>query len=104
MAGWYDEAADSGHDPAIVAARERGQFRLSTVLGDAPEFDAEAVKHRLIVTDPAESIAAINRKLQEAPYTHLVFGGGNTTPSGMRAERMYPYLERFAKEVIPAFR
>ena len=57
-----------------------------------------------VVADAAETIRTIEAKLEEAPYTHLVFGGGNTTPSGLPAAKMIPYLERFAREVIPHFR
>ena len=54
-----------------------------------------------VVGHPDEIVSTIEEKLEEAPYTHLVWGGGNTTPSGYPPEKMYPYMERFAREVIP---
>ena len=93
MEGWYEESAQSGHDPVLLDAMDRGQRGGG---GRAIEND--------VVGDPAETIKVIEAKLEEAPYTHMVFGGGNTTPSGFRAKNFYPYLERFAKEVIPHFR
>ena len=58
----------------------------------------------MVVPDASHTIHSLERKLGEAPYTHLVFGGGNTTPSGLPNSQMLPYLERFAREVIPHFR
>ncbi len=92
MAGWYEESAESGHDPVLLEAMRQGE-------GMTPPAPADAV-----VADASETIRAIEVKLEEAPYTHLVFGGGNTTPSGMPAAKMIPYLERFAREVMPHFR
>ena len=92
MAGWYEESATSGHDPVLLEAM-RGGMRMR------PPSVADYV-----VRDGSEIVAAVERKLEEAPYTHLVFGGGNTTPAGFPAEKMYPYLERFAREVIERFR
>ena len=57
-----------------------------------------------VVDDPGEIARRVEAKLDEAPYTHLVFGGGNTTPSGFPAKKMYPYMERFARGVIDRFR
>ena len=92
MAGWYEESARSGHDPVLLDLLESGK-------GMRPPGLEE-----MVVPDASHSIRAIERKLEEAPYTHLVFGGGNTTPSGLPADEMLPYLERFAREVIPHFR
>ena len=91
MDDWYEEAARSGHDaPLQRAFEERRLERL-------PGVD------EMIVETAAESIAAIETKLEEAPYTHLVFGAGSTLPAGMPLDQMAPYLERFAQEVIPPF-
>ncbi|MBW2271011.1 MAG: LLM class flavin-dependent oxidoreductase [Deltaproteobacteria bacterium] len=92
MAGWYEESALSGHDPVLLEMMESGG-------GMRPPGLEE-----MVVPDASHTIRAIERKLEEAPYTHLVFGGGNTTPSGLSAGEMFPYLERFAREVIPHFR
>ena len=92
MAGWYEESATSGHDPVLLAAMQSGQGMTPPTVDD------------MVVPDAAHTIASIERKLDEAPYTHLVFGGGNTTPSGLGNDAMLPYLERFAREVIPHFR
>jgi len=92
MAGWYEEAATSGHDPVLLESMKRGKGMTPPALADA------------VVPDASETIRAIEEKLEEAPYTHLVFGGGSTTPPGMPAAQMIPYLERFAREVIPHFR
>ncbi|MCH2169518.1 LLM class flavin-dependent oxidoreductase [Myxococcota bacterium] len=92
MAGWYEESAMSGHDPVLLDFLQSGEAMRPPGIGE------------MVVPDASHSIRAIERKLEEAPYTHLVFGGGNTTPSGLPAEEMLPYLERFAREVIPYFR
>ena len=92
MAGWYEESALSGHDPVLLKMMESGG-------GMRPPGLQE-----MVVPDASVSIRAIEKKLEEAPYTHLVFGGGNTTPSGLSPQEMLPYLERFAREVIPHFR
>jgi len=92
MAGWYEESALSGHDPVLLEMMESGG-------GMRPPGLEE-----MVVEDASHTIRAIEKKLEEAPYTHLVFGGGNTTPSGLPPEEMLPYLERFAREVIPHFR
>lgn len=92
MEGWYEEAAESGHDAPLLKS-----MREADGLGGAPTAEA------MVVSDAAQTIRAIEAKLEEAPYTHLVFGGGNTNPSGMPTSEMAPYLERFAREVIPHF-
>jgi alkanesulfonate monooxygenase SsuD/methylene tetrahydromethanopterin reductase-like flavin-dependent oxidoreductase (luciferase family) len=105
MHGWYEEAAESGHDPVLRSARERGT--AATMRGrstDPPRFDADTWQARLVTNDPNDTIAAIDRLFEHAPYTHLVVGPGDTNPLGYPAEKMYPYLERFAKEVIPHFK
>ena len=94
MNGWYEESATSGHDPALLRAmqdRRPGQGRVWDLSG-------------FVVSSADTIVQRIEEKREEVPYTHLVWGGGNTTPSGYPPERMYPYLERFAKEVIPRFR
>ena len=94
MAGWYEESAESGHDPTLLEALRR--------MGPAarPRSDVSS----FVVSDASQIVKRIEAKLEEAPYTHLVWGGGNTTPSGFPAKKMYPYMERFAREVIPRFR
>jgi probable F420-dependent oxidoreductase len=92
MSGWYEESALSGHDPVLKEAIEKGQGMIPPTLDD------------MVVPDASHTIRSLEKKLTEAPYTHLVFGGGNTTPSGLPNSQMLPYLERFAREVIPHFR
>ena len=41
----------------------------------------------LVVGHADEIVRTIEEKLEEAPYTHLVWGGGNTTPSGYPPRR-----------------
>lgn len=92
MKGWYEESAYSGHDPALLKVLQSKGRRTSWGLDG------------YVVDDAGEIVRRIDAKLEEVPYTHLVFGGGNTTPSGLPAKKMYPYMERFAHEVISRYR
>ena len=46
-------------------------------------------------------IAGIEEWRSTVPYTHMIF---TATPAGMRTAQTTPWLERFAREVIPHFK
>jgi len=83
---WYREAADLPTDAERI--------------GRAVD-DPEARRAGYLIGPAAEVIAGIEAWKRVVPYTHMVF---TATPAGMRTEQTNPWLERFAREVIPAFR
>lgn len=86
-ARWYSEAGDLPHD------RER----IGRMVDDPDQRRAQAV-----LGDAQTCIRAIEDwRSQGIPYTHMIM---QATPAGIPPKDMYPYLEAFAKEVIPHFR
>ena len=82
---WYGEAADR---PADVA-------RLRTPA--AP--DARRAAWTIGTAD--EVAAGIRGWQQTGPYTHLLLPA---TPAGLPPAQTTPWLERFAREVLPRFK
>lgn len=83
---WYREAADLPTDESRIG-------RLVQ--------DPEIRRANYLIGNPAEVIAGIEAWRQQIPYTHLIF---TATPAGMRTAQTTPWLERFAREVMPHFR
>lgn len=83
---WYREAADLPTDAERI--------------GRAVE-DPEVRRAGYLIGPAAEVIAGIEAWRQAVPYTHMIF---TATPAGMRTDQTNVWLERFAREVIPAFR
>lgn len=83
---WYREAADLPTDAerigrAVTTAEDR---RAGYLIGTADEV-----------------VAGIKAWRNTVPYTHMIF---TATPAGMRADQTNPWLERFAREVMPRFK
>jgi probable F420-dependent oxidoreductase len=83
---WYGEAADLPTDAERIGRRvdDPDVRRAGYLLGNADEV-----------------IAGIAAWRQTVPYTHMIF---TATPAGMRTSQTNPWLERFAREVIPHFK
>jgi probable F420-dependent oxidoreductase len=82
---WFGETADLPADAARLQTPDDPDVRRSTYL-----------------IGPADEVAAALRAWQQTvPYTHLVFFA---TPGGMPPAQTTPWLERFAREVIPRFK
>jgi probable F420-dependent oxidoreductase len=83
---WYREAADLPTDAERIGrdVQDPDTRRAGYLIGSAQEV-----------------IAGIESWRQAVPYTHMIF---TATPAGMRTAQTNPWLERFAREVIPAFR
>lgn len=85
-AQWYGEAADLPTD------RER----IGKVV-----IDPDERRPQVTIGSAANCVEAIEAWRRQIPFTHLI---GTATPAGIPPRQMYPYLERFAREVIPHFR
>jgi probable F420-dependent oxidoreductase len=82
---WYKEAGDLVQDRERRVQAGPDEIRPGTVLGDA-----------------ATCIRAIEEwRGRGVPFTHLAMWG---TRPGVPTAEMTPYLERFAREVMPHFR
>ncbi|MGH2355555.1 MAG: LLM class flavin-dependent oxidoreductase [Chloroflexota bacterium] len=84
--GWYGQAGDL---PADVARLAR------------PQAGADARRAGYLIGHPEAVIAGLEAWRQAVPYTHLLF---HATPAGMRTAQTTPWLERFAREVLPHFK
>ncbi|HEY7294167.1 MAG TPA: LLM class flavin-dependent oxidoreductase [Dehalococcoidia bacterium] len=83
---WYAEAADLRTDAERIgrAVANPDERRAGYLIGGASEV-----------------IAGIEAWRRAVPFTHLIM---TATPAGMRTATTTPWLERFAREVIPHFR
>ncbi|MCC7363008.1 MAG: LLM class flavin-dependent oxidoreductase [Dehalococcoidia bacterium] len=103
---WFVSA--QGRDDAVWhEARERERYRAGT---HAPWLRAGYIQpgpgivpidQSYMVGTPAEVIRLIDAQAKELPLTDII---GWATPPGMDPQTMNPYLERFAREVMPHFR
>jgi probable F420-dependent oxidoreductase len=83
---WYGEAADLPTDAERIGR---------------PIADPDARRAGYLIGTAAEVIAGIEAWQRTVPYTHMIF---TATPAGMRTAQTNPWLERFAREVIPRFK
>jgi probable F420-dependent oxidoreductase len=82
---WYGEAADRPADVARLQTPDDPEVRRTTwTIGTADEVTA-----------------AIRGWQQTVPYTHLIFFA---TPAGLPPAQTTPWLEQFARQVIPRFK
>ncbi len=83
---WYREAADLPSDADRIgrSVADPDDLRVAYPIGTA-----------------AEVIARIETWRQTVPYTHMIF---TANPAGMRTAQTTPWLERFAREVMPHFK
>lgn len=83
---WYREAADLPTDADRIgrSVADPDDLRAAYPIGAA-----------------AEVIARIETWQQNVPYTHMIF---TANPAGMRTAQTTPWLERFAREVMPHFK
>ncbi|MGH2602826.1 MAG: LLM class flavin-dependent oxidoreductase, partial [Dehalococcoidia bacterium] len=82
---WYREAGDLPTDAAGIG---RGVA------------DPDDLRAGFRIGTAGEVIAAIEAWRQRVPYTHLIV---TANPAGMRTAQTTPWLERFAREVMPHF-
>lgn len=83
---WYREAADLPTDAE----------RIGRAVSDP-----DARRAGYLIGSASDVIAGIEAWRQTAPYTHMIF---TATPAGMRTSQTTPWLERFAREVMPHVR
>jgi hypothetical protein len=83
---WYREAGDLPTDAERIGRTVQ---------------DPEVRRAGHLIGPAAEVIAGIQAWRQSVPYTHMIY---TATPAGMRTDQTNPWLERFAREVIPAFK
>jgi probable F420-dependent oxidoreductase len=83
---WYRAAADLPSDAERIgrSVANPDDLRAGHQIGTADEI-----------------VARIDAWKQAVPYTHMIF---TANPAGMRTAQTTPWLERFAREVIPHFR
>ena len=83
---WYREAADLPTDADRIGR---------------PIADPEARRAGYLIGPADAVIAGIEAWRTTVPYTHMIF---TATPAGMRTASTTPWLERFAREVMPHFK
>jgi probable F420-dependent oxidoreductase len=83
---WYREAADLPTDAEGIGRATAG---------------ADDLRRGVQIGTAAEAIARIETWRQSVPYTQMIV---TANPAGMRTAQTSPWLERFAREVIPHFK
>jgi probable F420-dependent oxidoreductase len=104
---WF--VTDSRDDPVWQAAAEHERYRWDVYrpwiqaggFPESPEGDPEPIDQTYIVGPPGEVVDRLHRVRERLPVTDFVSWG---TPVGMEPGAVRPYLERFAKDVMPQFK
>jgi alkanesulfonate monooxygenase SsuD/methylene tetrahydromethanopterin reductase-like flavin-dependent oxidoreductase (luciferase family) len=103
---WF--VSDHGRDdPVWETIRERERYRGSTYAPwlaagyTRPRENSVPIDQGYMIGSPAEVISQIDEATKELPLTDII---GWATPPGVDSAVMNPYLERFAREVMPHFR
>lgn len=96
-------------DPVWQEARQHERYRADVYapwlraggFPALPDGPAEPIDQSYVVGSPQQVVDELSRFRETLPVTDLIGWG---TPVGMRPDQVTPYLERFARDVMPHFR